>query len=284
MTDTIVNVEAPANTWVDIYADAAVIAAGISVGDAIKVQVANGGLVRLVVKGSKPTSADGFNTLTPSNDLLTNATGASGAWVYSPSIDSEIAVSISYMAFEPYKASDFPDGAFAGTRALTTQSYTEANSKNGTEHEGSTLLSAVAGGASNDTMFVTGALTVSLKGRVIGYTGDGVTARIFTGATYTGGTSVPYENASDINPVTGLSQIIVGATVTDDGTLAFAPDHLIGNTSNQGKGSTGAVIGREKLLKANTIYLFRLTSLDSAAQDITSLLTWYEGDLDFPLP
>lgn len=177
----------------------------------------------------------------------------------------------------------FPEGITSGTRALTTQSYTEANSKLGVEHEGSTMF--VAGSLSvNNTFFVTGSLPVSLKGRVIGYTGDGVTAEIFTGATYTGGTSAPYQNASDINPVTGLSQIIVGATLTDEGVLAFAPDHLIGNTSNQGKGSTGAIIGREKLLKPNTVYLFRLTSLDSSSQTIASLLTWYEGPLDLPLP
>lgn len=178
---------------------------------------------------------------------------------------------------------EFPNGVFRGLRAMITQTYTEANSKLGVEHEGSTLLLAVGGGASNDTFFVTGALTVALKGRVIGYTGDGVTAEIFTGATFTGGSSVDYQNASDINPVTGLSQIIVGATVTDEGVLAFAPDHLIGNTSQQGKGSTGFVAGREKLLNANTTYLFRLTSLDLQAQDITSLLTWYEGGLDLPL-
>ena len=179
---------------------------------------------------------------------------------------------------------NFPSGIFRGLRAVNTQTYVEANSKLGVQHEGSTLLPGVLAGAENDTFFVTGALPVSLKGRVIGYTGDGVTAEIFTGATYSGGFSAPYQNASDINPVTGLSQIIVGATTLTDGTLAFAPDHLIGNTSQQGKGSTGAIIGREKLLKPNTIYLFRLTSLEATQpQDIASLLTWYEGELDLPL-
>ena len=178
---------------------------------------------------------------------------------------------------------NFPSGIFKGLRAVNTQTYVEANSKLGVQHEGSTRLVGVAGLASNDTIFLTGSLPVALKGRIIGYTGDGVTAEIFTGATYTGGASAPYQNASDINPVTGLSQIIVGATVTDDGALAFAPDHLIGNTSQQGKGSTGAVVGREKLLKPNTVYLFRLTSLDAQPQDISSLLTWYEGGLDLPL-
>lgn len=177
-----------------------------------------------------------------------------------------------------------PVGISEGLRALTTQTYTEANSKNGTQHEGSTLLLAVAGGASNDTIFLTGALPVALKGRVIGYTGDGVTAEIFESPTYTGGTPAAYQNASAINPVTGLSQIIVGSSVSDLGTLKFAPDHLIGNTSNQGKGTAGIIIGREKLLKPNTAYLFRLTSLDTLPQNIASLLTWYEGELDLPQP
>ena len=56
----------------------------------------------------------------------------------------------------------------------------------------------------------------------------------------------------------------------------------MGDTSNQCKGSTGVIFGREKLIKPNTTYLFRITSLDAVIQDITSLLTWYEGELDLP--
>ena len=173
-------------------------------------------------------------------------------------------------------------GMTKGFKAVVIQTYTEANSKNGVQHEGSTLFTATALGV-NDTFFVTGALPVALKGRVIGHTGDGVVAEIFTGASYTGGTSAPYQNASDINPVVGLAQIIVGAATDSDGVLAFAPDYIIGNTSQQGKGSTGVIAGREKILKPNTTYLFRITSLDSQPQQITSLLTWYEGGLDLPL-
>lgn len=175
-----------------------------------------------------------------------------------------------------------PSGIFKGTRAVIAQSYTEANSKLGAEHEGSTLIT-LGGNAVNDTFFVTGDLPIALKGRVISYTGDGVTAEIYTGATFTGGASVPYQNASDINPMIGLSQIIVGAVVGSEGVLAFAPDNLIGNTSNQGQGATAAVVGREKLLKPNTTYLFRLRSLDASSQDVSSLLSWYEGKLDLPL-
>ncbi len=178
----------------------------------------------------------------------------------------------------------FPEGVFAGLRALTVQNYSEANAKNGTQHEGSTLLSDVAAGANNDTIFLTGALPVSLKARIINFDGTGVKGEIFSGPTYTGGTPAAYQNASDINPVAGLSQIIVGATVTNDGDLVFAPSYSFGNTSNQGEGGIGEVLGSEKLLKPNTAYLLRLTSLDAATQNISSLLSWYEGPLDLPLP
>lgn len=178
----------------------------------------------------------------------------------------------------------FPAGVFEGTRALTVQSYVEANSKNGVQHEGSTILPAVPALGVNDTIFLTGSKPVALKGRVISYSGEGVVGEIYGEPTYTGGTEAPYQNASDINPVAGESKIIVGATITDDGYLPFAPVYALGNKSNQGQGSTLSVLGSERLLKPNTAYLLRLASLDSSAQDISSFLTWYEGDLDLPLP
>lgn len=175
-----------------------------------------------------------------------------------------------------------PEGIYDGTRAVTIQGYVEANVKNGVQHEGSTLLT-IAGLASNDTIFLTGALPVALKGRIISYTGDGVSGEVFETPSYTGGASVPYQNANTINPVAGLSQIIVGSTVTDDGTLAFAPTYSLGNTSNQGKGATDTGIPTEHILKPDTAYLLRLTSLDSASQQVASFLTWYEGELDLPV-
>jgi hypothetical protein len=96
----------------------------------------------------------------------------------------------------------------------------KANIKLGLQHEGSTLFT-VAGLGVNDTIFLTGSLPVSLKHRQIGFTGTGVSAFIYKAPTYTGGTSVAYQNPNSINPVTGLSQIIVGSTVSDDGVLRF---------------------------------------------------------------
>ena len=124
---------------------------------------------------------------------------------------------------------------------------------------------------------------MSLKGRIISYTGKGVVAYIYESPTYSGGVGAPYQNASSINPKPGQSQIIVGSTVTDDGSLSFAPVYFIGNQSNQGQGTTADSVTGERLLKSNTAYLLRLTSLDDQPQDISSYLSWYEGNLDLPL-
>ena len=177
-----------------------------------------------------------------------------------------------------------PEGLYEGTRAMTIQDYVEANVKLGVQHEGSVLLTGVAGGASNNTIFLTGALPVSLKGRRISYSGVGVSAFIYEGVTYTGGTSASYQNASAINPVVGLSSIIVGAAVVSEGTLIFSPIHSLGNTSTRGKGSVFSTLEAEHILKPNTAYLLRITSLDTQVQNIASHLSWYEGELDLPRP
>ena len=175
-----------------------------------------------------------------------------------------------------------PEGLYSGSRAMTVQDYVEANVKLGVQHEGSTLLT-VTGGGSNDTIFLTGSLPVSLKGRKITYSGLGVSAFIYKDPTYTGGTQVEYQNSNSINPVTGLSQIVVGATVTNEGDLSFAPVHSLGNTSNQGKGAVVSAIESEHILAPNTAYLLRLTNLDPQQQQVASHLSWYEGGLDLPL-
>lgn len=169
-----------------------------------------------------------------------------------------------------------------GKKAFITQGYSEANSKNGTMSEGSTLLVGVAGLASNDTIFITGDLPVILKHRNIGYSGTGVSAFIYKSPTYTGGVSDTYQNTNDINPVLGTSQILSGPTVTVTGTLFASAQHFLGGDQVQGKGAPAVQAQTEHILSPNTEYLFRLTSLDSAIQNIASHLSWFEGEPDMP--
>lgn len=176
----------------------------------------------------------------------------------------------------------FPSSTIDGTRAITTQSYTEGNIKSGHQFEGSTLYTA-AGSSTNNTIFLTGDLPVILKSRSIGYSGSGVSTFIYKLPTYTGGTQAPYQNPNDINPVVGLSQIIVGATVTADGDLVFAPSHLLGGVANNAKGAVSVGIGQEKIFAPNRAYLLKIVNLDHNAAQITSSLSWFEGVPDLPL-
>lgn len=177
-----------------------------------------------------------------------------------------------------------PSDAYRGLRALTTQSYNECNIKLGTQHEASSIFLLVPGSGVLNTLFITGDKPVSLKAREISYSGTGLYAEIFESPTYTGGTGpLGYYNSSAANPVQGEAEIYGEPSVTNEGSLKFAPIYYIGNMSNQGSGSSKVSIGGERILKSNTTYLFRITSLDTGVQNIASFLTWYEGVLDFPL-
>jgi len=177
-----------------------------------------------------------------------------------------------------------PTEISSGTRAINTQSYIESNIKLGTQHEWARLVTNLAGLANSDTIFLTGNSPVILKSRRIGYTGTGVNAFIYENPSYTGGTLSPTQNPNAINQVATLSQVLINPSISAVGFLIFSPEYSIGSTSQQSKGSTSRETGQEKILKPNTAYLLRLTSIDSQVESVTTSLSWYEGPLDLPRP
>ena len=176
---------------------------------------------------------------------------------------------------------EFPAGSFTGSRALTVQSYKEANAKNGTQFNASRIITSLAGGASSDTVFQTGAKPVILKERVMGYSGSWLRADIFRGATTTGGTALAVYNLSDINPQATTVSLLVNPTVTSTGTQAISSGYATG-TGGSSKGAASVLVGEEKILAPNTRYLFRLTNLDSGTNTITAYVSWFEGTPDLP--
>lgn len=176
-------------------------------------------------------------------------------------------------------------GAFTGVRGLVTQSYTEANSKNGLQFEYSSLGLAILAGATSNAILKTGAKPVIIKAREVRFTGIGITAQVFEAPAYTGGAAQPIFNLSRINPVATTAQVLTGATITADGTEIAAPTYGVGSS---GLGistvSTYSVQGAERILKANTSYLLRVTNRDAVTATIATYATWYEGTPDLPLP
>ncbi|MNE41282.1 hypothetical protein D3C81_1151070 [compost metagenome] len=179
-----------------------------------------------------------------------------------------------------------PVGIYTGLAALIAQTYNEANVKNGNQFElaGNTPTLAINGNI--DVVFTTGDLPVIIKGRIVKFNGTSLVTRVYRNPTVTVGTGVlvPYFNLNDRNPAVGLATIRTGATVTAAGTEFGAPTFDIG-TEGQGNTSvsTYSVVGNERLLAPNTVYLQRITNDSAAIQRVASYLTWFEGNTDIPL-
>lgn len=169
---------------------------------------------------------------------------------------------------------------YTGLQAFTTQSFSEANSKNGTQYEASDKVANLGVGANRDTILITGNFPIIIKSRQIVFNGTSIVARVFKNPTYSGGVVVPYYNLSDLNPVTGTVVVKGAPTVTSTGTEFAAPTYGIGSTG-QGNSeiSTYTATGNERILAPNSTYLLRLTNDSAAIQDVAVYISWYEGIL-----
>lgn len=173
---------------------------------------------------------------------------------------------------------------YAGTQALTTQSFVEANCKNGVQYELATYETAFLVGTNRDFILLTGAKPILIKGRLFSFTGDEISTTIYKNPTYTGGTPVPYFNLSDIAPVTGLATLLGTSTVTNVGTAISPTYRLLGNLPQTGQAvsvteAEGGVPELERVLAANSVYLFRTTNTGTVTSKFSSKNTWYEGAL-----
>lgn len=209
----------------------------------------------------------------PSDRVKIDLTGVSGFTTYE-----------GYVWRTDHSIDMVPPGAFSGLRAMTVQSYVEANVKNGVQYEVSSLSSAVAAGANIDIVFIVGPKPVVIKAREITFNGARLIARAYVGPTYTGGTPAPYFNLNTRNPVAGGVQILVGATITNTGVESSAPTYALGSTG-QGNTVVGSyrIAGSERVLAPNTTVMLRITNTDTVPQDIATYATWYEGGTDLPI-
>lgn len=173
---------------------------------------------------------------------------------------------------------------YAGTQALTTQSFIEANCKNGVQYELGTYDAAFLVGSNRDFIVLTGALPILVKARLFSFTGDEISTTIYQNPTYTGGTPTPYFNLSTINPVTGLATILAAPTVTGVGTQRSPTYRLLGNLPQTGQAvqttdATGGTPELERVLAPNSVFLFRTTNTGTVTSKFSSKNTWYEGRL-----
>lgn len=92
MADTIPNIVLPRGVWVNIYADAGVIAAGIVVGDQINVKNESSATIHMRSSAEAPTGTDYGRRTMQAWEYRENNVGDSGAWLISLTGDALINV------------------------------------------------------------------------------------------------------------------------------------------------------------------------------------------------
>lgn len=185
-----------------------------------------------------------------------------------------------------------PSGLYTGTNAIVTQSYDEANKKNGTQFSASRRIPTAAQDVHNLSIIKTTNKPIDLKKREFACSGEGIIADIFENPVYTGGTADAVFNSNGMVAQDFDFQLLIGFTITGGvGTGATFPSnygtkfsdtlYIIGNKSNQGKGLASALYGTNYILAPNTSYLLVFYSIE-AANDIAVRIEGYNGYLDFP--
>lgn len=182
--------------------------------------------------------------------------------------------------------SGIPAGAFSGLRAMTTQSYIEANVKYGLQfYIQHNLPQLVATTGTYKLLFTTGAKQVLIKGREMYGIGELISIQLYKQPTAPtpGGTLITVQNFNDVSPVATTVTIRGGVTTTSDGTPWGDPQRLFGQNAAGQRSGSGLAQGGDRILKANSAYLVFFRNTGSGTADIDYFLTWFEGQSDLPL-
>ena len=163
-------------------------------------------------------------------------------------------------------------------RSLRDESFVSEGIRTSKVFNASRRVTGVATGANLDSIFITGSKPVVFFERTIGRSGAGVSASIYRGPTYTGGTVAEVFNTNDVKFIASGISLLANPTVTVVGEQTVATSYAIGNATGSGQGGF-ATIGQPLYMLPNTTYLLRITNLDAGSSDFTSFISWYEGAL-----
>lgn len=172
-----------------------------------------------------------------------------------------------------------------GTQAIIVQNYTEANVKNGLQYYMRLHAASVAVNGVLNLRFQTGAKPVIIKAREVSFSATNTVEYVAQeGGTYTGGTAVAVENENRINPVPSTVLLSTGGTIGGS-PVVFRRKRIYSAGSTSGGGSKVGtdVLGRETVLKPNTLYTVTMTNVAGATAEIQLELSWFEGTPDLPI-
>lgn len=179
--------------------------------------------------------------------------------------------------------SSIADLAFQGQRALTTQSFTEAQTKLGNCFYFQKMVPTMAANSTYNIVVTTGALPVLIKDRSIYTLGQSIGVQLFKAPTgVTGGSAIPVQNYNDIAPVASTVTVTGGATVTTPGTAWGDPVHVYGASQQGNRQGANIAPGGDRVLSPNKSYLIQIVNSDTQTALVDYYLTWYEAVPDLP--
>jgi hypothetical protein len=176
-----------------------------------------------------------------------------------------------------------------GRRAGTFQSYTEVNTKTGTQFECSVRIPLVAGGTSAYIGFKTGNKKVIIKGRFLAFLGSSeIQYSASSQAVYSDGSPIiPTNLNTELGLLPGFAPtttVVLNPTVVTVGNVYFKPFSVLAGGQNTNSRLGTDIIGKDTVLAANTYYLFKIENIDTnaAASPLFWYITYYKGKPDLP--
>lgn len=174
-----------------------------------------------------------------------------------------------------------------GLRANSVQFYDEINKKRGLQWEASREIIATSGTKYYSILKAGTEFPVDLKSRVLGATGAGLIARVYSisSSDYTGGVEDSVYNMRPSMGVTLGAELLTGFTlVTPVANLQKVGSDIFLRANTQGNqgGFSPSEFGSNRIIDVGLQRLLEIESL--GAQTITARLEFYEGPLDYPLP
>ena len=179
-----------------------------------------------------------------------------------------------------------------GLKAQVSQSYTEVNSKTGSQWSFSAYIPSLASGTGvSYLLLTTGDKPIALKARTYSFDGLGVQVSVYRDPVVTGSDDVTglVSNLNDRNPETLLSTLatVTEAQVTSEGVLWVSPRVFLGYSDQGNRVRTTVendLTGLERWFAENSTYLFKTETIDpSDNQRFTQFATFYEGFPDLPV-
>lgn len=179
-------------------------------------------------------------------------------------------------------------GLLTGLRAVTVQTYAEANSKNGLQfytRMSWPLSDTISSGESKNIIFKTTSKKVLAKVRVVHYSAEEIELDVLSGVTVTTtGESRTPSNYNAVNPITSTVELQKDAVFTGGISIDNEKEYYFGASSAGQRSGDSIPEGRERVLPENSTYAIVIKNTGSGNARVQYYLDWYEGDPDLPAP